>query len=61
MTTRKSGKQNIRKLVKLGKTSLVVALPMATVKDLKWREKQKVVVQKSGRKLIIKDWPARNA
>lgn len=48
-------KQDIRKLIKLS-GSLVVSLPAEHVKKLNWKEKQKVVVVKKGRHLIIKDW-----
>lgn len=33
-----------------------VTLPKEFVSELKWRERQKVVVKKSGSKLIITDW-----
>jgi antitoxin component of MazEF toxin-antitoxin module len=50
--------KNIRKLIKLAGKSLVVSLPMEYVEELKWKAKQKVVVTKKGRHLIIKDWKA---
>jgi len=49
-------KRNIRKLIKLGGHSLGLTLPIDIVKSLGWRERQKLVVKKSGRKLIVKDW-----
>jgi bifunctional DNA-binding transcriptional regulator/antitoxin component of YhaV-PrlF toxin-antitoxin module len=33
-----------------------VTLPIEFVRELKWREKQKVVITKRGDSLIIKDW-----
>jgi len=36
--------------------SLVVSIPVEYVDTLKWREKQKVVVKRSGKKLVITDW-----
>jgi len=31
-------------------------VPVDFLRELKWREKQKVVVKKRGNKLIIEDW-----
>jgi antitoxin component of MazEF toxin-antitoxin module len=56
MTTRKSKDKNIRNLTRVGKTSLAVTIPVEIVKDLKWKERQKVVVRQSGKKIIIEDW-----
>ena len=56
MTRRKSGSEHIRKLTKLGSTSLVVSIPIEMIRELKWKEKQKVVVEKKGETIIIKDW-----
>lgn len=53
---RKIGNQEVRKLFKTGKQSIAVTLPIEIVRELKWREKQKVVVKKSGSKVIIEDW-----
>jgi len=47
--------QKIRKLIKLS-GSLTVSLPAVFINELKWKAKQKVVVAKKGRHLIIKDW-----
>jgi antitoxin component of MazEF toxin-antitoxin module len=35
---------------------MAVTLPIELMRELKWREKQKVVVTKRGNKLIIEDW-----
>jgi len=59
MTRRKLEEKNIRKLTRVGKTSLAVTIPLEIVKDLKLREKQKVVVKKVGKRIVIEDWPAR--
>jgi len=49
--------RNIRKITKTGRgQSFSVTLPIEFVRQLKWREKQKVVIKKSGSKLIIEDW-----
>lgn len=52
----KSGSSSIRKITKVGRTSLAVTLPIDLVRKLKWREKQKVVVKKINGGLQIKDW-----
>jgi len=39
-----------------GGASFGITLPIEMVRALKWRERQKVVVKKSGAKLTISDW-----
>jgi len=56
MTRQKIGSENIRKINRTGEVSFFVTLPIAYVRELKWREKQKVVITKRGKKLIIEDW-----
>ncbi|MBU2595256.1 AbrB/MazE/SpoVT family DNA-binding domain-containing protein [Patescibacteria group bacterium] len=56
MTRRKLDEENVRKLTKVGGTSLAVTLPKAITKKLGWKERQKVVVTLSGKNIIIKDW-----
>lgn len=56
MTTRKSEDNNIRKLTRVGKTSLAVTIPVAIVNKLRLRERQKVVVTERGGVITIKDW-----
>ena len=56
MPMRKLVNKNIRKLTKVGGHSIAVTLPMEMIKELKWKERQKVVVKKSGKRLIIEDW-----
>jgi bifunctional DNA-binding transcriptional regulator/antitoxin component of YhaV-PrlF toxin-antitoxin module len=53
---RKLQEKNIRKLTRVGKTSISVTIPIEIVKGLKWKERQKVVVKQSGKKIIIQDW-----
>ncbi len=56
MTTRTRAKNNIRKIIKTGKTSLSVTMPKEYMDKLKWKEKQKVVVNMRGAIITIKDW-----
>jgi len=59
MARRNLGDRNIRKLTKSGGKSISVTLPIEIVRELKWRSKQKVVVEKKGKSIIIKDWNKR--
>jgi len=50
-------KPHIRKLTRMGGgRSLGLVLPADLVRDLNWRERQKVIVEKKGKKIIISDW-----
>ena len=48
--------KNIRKLTRIAKRSIGITLPIELVRELGWREKQKVVVKKRGNGLLIEDW-----
>jgi len=56
MARRKTSENNIRKLTRIGLTSLCVTIPVEYINKLNWRNGQKVVVDKVGKKLIIKDY-----
>lgn len=56
MAQRKTKDNNIRKIMRSGKTTLCVSIPVEYINKLGWREKQKVVVDLKGDKLTIKDW-----
>lgn len=56
MPDKKSGEKNIRKLTKLGKKSIGLTLPIEIVRELGWREKQKVKVTRVRGGVLIKDW-----
>lgn len=53
---RKNQEENIRKITRLGKTSLAVTLPIGIIHELGWKEKQKVIVKKVRGGVLIKDW-----
>jgi len=53
---RKNEEENIRKITRLGKTSLAVTLPIGIIHELGWKEKQKVIVKKVRGGVLIKDW-----
>ncbi len=51
--------RQIRKLGTTGNTdspSYFVTLPIALVRQLKWKDGQKLVIKKSRNKLVIEDW-----
>ena len=52
--------ESIRKIQKTHDT-YTISIPISEMRELGWREKQKVVVKRKGKEIIIKDWPARNA
>ena len=56
MTRRKISEENVRKITKVGGSSYAVTLPLRIVKEFGWKEKQKVVVEKRGKEIVIKDW-----
>mgnify|MGYP001607095807 CR=1 FL=1 len=56
MTRRIMSEDNIRNILKV-RRSYYVSLPIRVVREFKWKEGQKVVVEKRGREIVIKDWP----
>lgn len=56
MARKKDKEQNVRKISVIGNYSLGVTLPRAALKSLGWRDKQKVVVKRVARGIMITDW-----
>jgi hypothetical protein len=57
MARRKLSKRHIRSLLKLGGgSSYGISLPREEVEAFGWRAKQKLVVEKYGNGLLIRDW-----
>jgi hypothetical protein len=48
--------KNVRKLTRQGKRSIGVILPIELVRELGWRERQKVKVSRMRGGFMIKDW-----
>jgi bifunctional DNA-binding transcriptional regulator/antitoxin component of YhaV-PrlF toxin-antitoxin module len=48
--------QNVRKLTKSGSGSYYAILPKGMIKELGWKERQKLKIKKVGKRIIIKDW-----
>ena len=49
-------KEYIRKVTRVGKRSLSIVIPAEIIDELKIRERQKLVLKRSGKKIVIKDW-----
>lgn len=56
MADKRSDQKEVRKLTKIGRGSIGLTLPIETVRELGWREKQKVVAKKVRGGILIKDW-----
>ena len=56
MSVRKMEEKNIRKITRVGKTSLAVTLPVEMTRELGWREKQRVVVERVRGGVAIRDY-----
>ncbi len=55
MTRRGIFDEDVRNVQK-SKRSYYITLPIRHVRELGWRETQKVVVKKEEKKLIVEDW-----
>ena len=53
---KKTTDKSVRKLTKLGGKSIGLTLPIEIVRELGWKEKQKVVVKRVRGGVMIKDW-----
>jgi bifunctional DNA-binding transcriptional regulator/antitoxin component of YhaV-PrlF toxin-antitoxin module len=49
-------KQYIRKVTRVGKRSLSIVIPSEIVDELGIRERQKLVLRRSGTKIVVEDW-----
>lgn len=55
MPRRKQGEEHIRNLQQVNGTYFVT-IPIAYIRELGWREHQKVEVHRAGKGLTVKDW-----
>ncbi|MDI6777735.1 MAG: AbrB/MazE/SpoVT family DNA-binding domain-containing protein [Patescibacteria group bacterium] len=46
----------MRKITRIGKTSLAVTIPIEIVRSLGWREKQRVKIKRIKGGFVVKDW-----
>ncbi len=56
MANKSFEEKSVRKITKVGGKSFSITFPIELIKKLGWREKQKVVVKKSGSGVFVKDW-----
>lgn len=49
-------KEYIMKVRKVSTHSYAVTLPKEVIKKFGWKERQKLVLRESGKKIIIRDW-----
>ena len=55
--SRKFEERSIRSLGKVaGGSSYAITLPIELIRELGWKSKQKLVVEKYGKGIIIRDW-----
>jgi len=59
MARPRTASEPVRKLTRVAGSSYYVTIPLDYIRELGWRERQKVVVRKRGKKLIIEDWEER--
>lgn len=45
-----------RKLTRTGNGSYYIVIPPHLIRELGWKERQKLEVKLSGKKIIVKDW-----
>jgi hypothetical protein len=51
--------KNVRKLTRIGKRSVGLTLPIELVRELKWKERQKVVAKRVRGGVVVEDWRKR--
>ncbi|MDZ7786191.1 MAG: AbrB/MazE/SpoVT family DNA-binding domain-containing protein [Candidatus Saccharibacteria bacterium] len=56
MGARKMGEQHIRSLTQNKTGTYQVSLPIRVIREMGWRERQKLTVTRQGKKLIVQDW-----
>jgi len=53
---KKYSHKNIRKLSRISKHSYCVVIPKKFIRKLKWKERQKLVLDLKGKQITIKDY-----
>jgi bifunctional DNA-binding transcriptional regulator/antitoxin component of YhaV-PrlF toxin-antitoxin module len=48
--------RGIRKIIKNGRGSYYINIPKEIMRNIGWKERQKIVINQKGAKLIIADW-----
>ena len=47
---------DVRRVTRVGRYSYCVTIPKAIISELRWRERQRVVVSLQGDAIVIRDW-----
>jgi len=56
MANRSQQERSTRSLNRSSSGSYLVTLPIEYIKKLKWKDRQKVIVQLSAGRIVIRDW-----
>lgn len=56
MARKRLDERNERKLQRTSGGSYRLTIPISIIRELKWRDNQKVIVERDGSRIIIKDW-----
>ncbi len=48
--------KEIRKITRTSRGTYYISIPKELIKELRFKEKQKVVVKKRGKGILIEDW-----
>lgn len=57
MALQKTGSEPIRKISKVANgNSYAVTLPKDIIRELGWQEHQKVIIERRGNEIVIRDW-----
>lgn len=56
MARSKKEEREVRKLTKVGRKSIAVTIPIEIIRELGWREKQRVAVKKIKGGIVVRDY-----
>jgi hypothetical protein len=56
MGVRRVGENHIRSITKNNSGTYQISVPINLIRNLKWQQGQKVVVEQKGKSLTISDW-----
>ena len=56
MANRPNKQRHVRSLMNHASGTYLVSLPVEYIRELKWRGKQKVVVELRGKSIVVTDW-----
>jgi hypothetical protein len=56
MANRSINERNVRSLMRNKGGTYLLSLPIEFVKNLKWKEKQKLTITVKGKSIVVSDW-----